>query len=311
MVSFSVFNELSLPFSSNESIAEKFLGFFRLLEELKKKGLNTIRLSDDFKDYEVTEGVFFQQFIGQQCDRDFQRRLSSFLANNIVIIDSPIIKEDEHEESYAIDSCEYFYDTDSTNGGIACSDVWNALLVSFASHEKWDEDFIHLNKKQLFGDGDQIGEDVIRVKHVSKIEHLETHSSYFNDLEKEHQLEITQSSFWIKKESYFQKIKFCPEVESQIQKISKPVFQQAISLLRDVENNCKLITDFNYSGESETVRKSSALKKLRIFTIDNSKVFFENHIKSLPDANRIYFLEKDDVIYIGYIGKHLKGKIDK
>lgn len=311
MVSFSVFNELSLPFSSNEGVAEKFLGFFRLLEELKKKGLNTIRLSDDFKGYEVTEGIYFQQFIGQQHDRDFQRRLNSFLANNIVIIDSPIIKEDEHEEYDTINTCEYFYDTDSTDGGIACCDVWNTLLVSFISHEKWDVDFISLNKKQLSANADKIDEYEVNVKHASRVEHLEIHSEYFDDLEKEHQSKITQSNFWVKKESYFQKIKFCPEIELQIQNISKIVFQQAISLLRDIENNCKCITDFNYSGESETVRRNPALKKLREFTINETKFFFENHIKSLPNANRIYFLEKDAVIYIGYIGKHLKGKIDK
>lgn len=61
--------------------------------------------------------------------------------------------------------------------------------------------------------------------------------------------------------------------------------------MRDIETQRKLITDFNYSGEGETVRTDPKLKQMRMFTIFGDKVFFENHIKSLPNAYRIYFLE--------------------
>ena len=41
------------------------------------------------------------------------------------------------------------------------------------------------------------------------------------------------------------------------------------------------------------------------------KEFFEKHIKNLSNGYRIHFFEKDENIYIGYIGKHLKTKNDK
>jgi len=69
-----------------------------------------------------------------------------------------------------------------------------------------------------------------------------------------------------------------------------------------------LITDYNHSGESQSVKNDDSLRKQRLFTIEGKKVFFEHHIKSLSNANRIYFLEQGDRIFIGYIGKHLPTK---
>ena len=37
----------------------------------------------------------------------------------------------------------------------------------------------------------------------------------------------------------------------------------------------------------------------------------KKHIKNLSNGYRIHFFEKDENIYIGYIGKHLKTKNDK
>jgi hypothetical protein len=42
-----------------------------------------------------------------------------------------------------------------------------------------------------------------------------------------------------------------------------------------------------------------------MFTVNGKQEFVENHIKSLPKRYRIYFLKKENKIYIGYIGKHL------
>ena len=81
-----------------------------------------------------------------------------------------------------------------------------------------------------------------------------------------------------------------------------------MSLLRDIESNKKKPTDYKNSPESESVCNSKKLKSMRIFTIKNIKIQFNYHIKSLPNANRIYFLEHKNKIYIGYIGEHLPTK---
>jgi hypothetical protein len=312
MVNFSVFNELSLPFSTDINIVDNFIEFFQLLSVMKSKGLNTLRLSQNLKNYNVLENVSFQQFIGQQNDLEFKRRIISLLMNNgIILIDSPIIKDEDKNEHDIIKNCEYLHDKRITAGGLACCDIWNTIAVSFNSDIQWDTDSIILNKQSLSDDGELVQHD-IEIKHASKSGHLETHQQFFKKLEEETKLSITQETFWEQKNKYFPDIiVFCPEIESQIKKLDKLVFQQAISILRDVETQQKSMTDFNHSGESTTIHNNDFLKKLREFTINGNKVFFEQHIKSFPNAYRMYFLEQDGHIYIGYIGKHLKGKKDK
>ena len=45
-----------------------------------------------------------------------------------------------------------------------------------------------------------------------------------------------------------------------------------------------------------------------MFKIGDKKEYFQKHIKNLSSGYRIYYFEKNDKIYIGYIGKHLKTK---
>lgn len=307
MVRFSVFNELSLPFSTEEKIVEKFITFFKLLEEIKKKGLDTLRLSRDFKSYEILKNVNFQQFVGQQQDQEFKRKIVSFLMNNgVVLIDSPIIKEEENKEQDIVNGSEYLYDDQITDGGLACCDVWNTLAISFNSDIQWDTNNIALQRDGLSDDGEIIQQSIY-IRHSAKVKHLEVHHAFFEGLEKEIKLGITQENFWQQRQIFFPNIiVFCPEIESQISELDKRVFQQAISIFRDVETQRKLITDFKHSGEGKTVRNDPELRGIREFTVNGGKVFFENHVKSLPHNYRIYFLEQNRKIQIGYIGKHLK-----
>ncbi|MDM8545831.1 hypothetical protein [Candidatus Venteria ishoeyi] len=310
MVNFSIFNELSLPLQAHTAQAN-FINFFQLLVELKQHGFSKIRMSNDFKHYHILNTTNFPQFIGQQTDREFKTRLKSFIANTIITIETPIIKEQESAQFNHLNYCEYFYKNQATDGGLACGDIWNTVVVSFFTHAQWSTDNVVLNKETLKDDG-CIEETLISVKHTSNCGHIKSHKNFFDAIEIENRLNITQDNFWDNRDSYFpKKIKFCPEIESQIKNLDKTIFQHAISLLRDIETNRKLITDFNYSGESTTVHTNPELRKIRLFTISGEKVFIENHIKSLPHGNRIYFIEQKSVIYIGYIGKHLKGKRDK
>jgi len=77
------------------------------------------------------------------------------------------------------------------------------------------------------------------------------------------------------------------------------------------ENNKKNIYDYSMSSEKETVKNNPKMIAERTFTVNSKKVFFTNHLKNLPNANRIYFLEEENKIYIGYIGSHLSNKHDK
>lgn len=303
MVRFSVFNELSLPLSQHQ-VNEVFGIFFGLLAALKKQGLNQIRMSNDFKAYSILENTSFQQFIGQQFDREFKTRLKSFVNNSVIGIDTPIINDDELEQNNQQVSCEYFYKQQTNNGGLACGDIWDTLVISFKSDEKWNSHALGLTKQTLDED-DSIKNELIFVKHASNTEHLEEHQLFFNAIEVENKLNISQSNFWKNRELNFPKIiKFCPEVETQIKALNKDVFQQFIRILRTVETDNKKITEFNFSGEGRTVKTDPKLRSEREFTIDGVKVFFGNHVKSLPNGYRFYFLQINEIVYIGSIANH-------
>ena len=300
MVNFSVFNELSLPLKD----IKEFEYFFEVLSELKSLGLDKIRMDQKFTQYpEILPSIPFQQLLGQ-IDRDKAIRLKSFIKNGITIIESPLILKDEQENEQLLEN-EYIYNNNSIIGALACCDIWNTITISFYSSEEWNKEKIIL-KKQTILDEKEID---IEIRHSSTIEHLSIHQDFFTELDEDKKLGITQNNFWIQREKSFpNKIIFCKEIEKQIKDIDKSVFEQAISILRDIESDKKKIRDYNYSGESQSVKDDEKLKKLRCFTINDNKVYFDKHIKSLPNANRIYFLEQDDKIYIGYIGKHLPTK---
>lgn len=300
MVNFSVFNELSLPFPNNKDIEDKFTIFFRLLKELKNKNLTTIRVDEDFKNYRILEDKTFQEFFGQIRDKDFQRKMKHFIANTIISIDTPIIKDEDLEDDETLIENTYIFDTELTFGGLACADVWNTIAISFDSDAKWDSRLIKLTKN---------ASAEIEVRHSSKTIHLQCHTDFFEELEKELKLCITKDSFWENRDEYFSsKIIFCEEVKKQIEKVDLRIFNKAISMLRDIETEKKKLSDFNISREGETVRDNPKLKSLREFYINGTKLFFEKHIKNLPNNGRIHYIEKEDKIYIGYIGEHLPTK---
>ena len=302
MVEFSVFNELSfkdIDISNNTEVKNKFKSFFEVLNELKNRGLTSIRMDEDFKNYEISPDITFYQFFNEIEDRDFKERLIQFITMDIIKIDSPLIKDEEIENHTEAIENEYSYNAQSTFGGLACCDIWNTIAVSFNSSDEWNKSVIILQKNAID----------INIRHASMVEHLNIFEDFFKDLEEYKKLAITQKNLWERREEIFpNKIIFTKEIEKEIKNIDKVVFEQSIDILYDVESNKKNITDYNHSGESKSVKDDDNLKKYRYFTIDDEKVFFENHIKSLPNANRIYFLEQDNKVYIGYIGKHLPTK---
>ena len=304
MVKFALLNELSLPFSSALNIEKHFNDFLKLIKELESKEREKLRIDRNLKELEIMPQIFFQQFLGQLQDKELRDSLRAFIANNTIIIETPFIKDDENESDELLEK-EYFYKNVSNKGALACSDIWNSVVISFNSNEEWNTAFIEVEKEILEEDERK----QILVKHASHTEHLNSHGSFFDELENFIRMDIKPSNFWDKKDDLFRnKIVICESIKKQINNIDVKIFSQALSILRDLDNESKTLDDFTISGESESVKNDFDLKKLRIFTILEEKFYFENHIKNLSNGYRIHYFEKDDKIYIGYIGKHLPTK---
>jgi len=130
--------------------------------------------------------------------------------------------------------------------------------------------------------------------------------------------EVTPASFWERRESLFQRIILCPSVENDLHKIGGTYLGQIISKLQELD---KYIAGFwkegafnyvganqkaalNISPESHKTMSQDKYKNQRMFSMpDGRRECFELHIKT--GNLRFHFLPEGNMIYIGYIGKHL------
>lgn len=305
MVDFLVFNELSLPLNIH-TIQSTFELFNSLLEELRKRNINSLRSKIDIKDWEILDGETFQIYFGKLPNSEFKQKLRSLIANRFFPIETPIITS--HEKNQLFMGFEYNYD-DQLSFGLGCCDILDSISISFKSDDKWNKPILNVTMQYLEDETVELKHTQKEIRNCCSKDQLETHKEYFENIKKLVISEITTLNFWDKRTDLFSKIKFCKEVENSIKKVPRDVLTTSLKKLLSIESEEKSITDFNYSKESDTVFNDPDLKQMRIFTLPNGeREFFTFHIKSLPNGYRMYFLEKDSNLYIGYIGKHLKTK---
>lgn len=305
MVRFVVLNELSLPAGNNYSeTKEKLIVFIKLLSELKTKYIETIRTIEDIKNLEIMKNTKFYEFIGIIDDKDLKSKIISLISNRLINISNPLIADSEIQENdYEI--VEYKY-KDKKAEGFGVADIFDTFTISF-NNCVWENPFIEVEKSTIIENG-EILRTTPSIKNVCKSEMIEIFNDYFEKMIL-NSTKIEQKDFWKEKENYFNKIRFCDEIEEQVRVLETEVYELFLHKLLLIESGLKNITDWNYSGESDSVKADKELKKMREFYhADIGKIYFDNHIKSFPNGKRMYFLENNNIIYIGYIGKHLKTK---
>lgn len=301
MVDYSILNTKSLPFLSKEDFYRELQNFSMILNYLRDKEYYTsIRSIVDIKSLDIVKGINLQKLLGEIRDRDMKRRVTSLFTNQIIPFEYPISITGEE-----LGLLEYRY-LDERVDEIGYADIFQTLLISFNSSEKWDKDRLNLKKIILEESGDYTEREV-EIYNTSRVEHLESNLEIFEKIDNE-KIESLVKNF---KETYrviFKKLEFGIDVIKNIEYLDKRVLRDAMAILYQLEIGKKELTDFKCSGESESVMNNPELKERRKFKMENGEEYYMfQHIKNLPNGNRIYFHKKsDEKIYIGYIGKHLK-----
>lgn len=301
MVDYSILNTKSLPFLSKEDFYRELQNFSMILNYLRDKGYYTsIRSIVDIKSLDIVKGINLQKLLGEIRDRDMKRRVTSLFTNQIIPFEYPISTTGEE-----LGLLEYRY-LDERVDEIGYADIFQTLLISFNSSEKWDKDRLNL-KKIILEESGNYTEREVEIYNTSRVEHLESNLEIFEKIDNE-KIESLVKNF---KETYrviFKKLEFSIDVIKNIEYLDKRVLRDAIAILYQLEIGKKELTDFKCSGESESVLNNPELKERRKFKMENGEEYYMfQHIKNLPNGNRIYFHKKsDEKIYIGYIGKHLK-----
>lgn len=304
MVNFAILNELSLPIGSTIEEAEGNIEvFIKMLRKLKTKNINSIRSLEDIKNIDVTPSKKMYEYISSITDRDLRVRIITMIGNNIVDFENPLYEENEIDD---IESIEYNYGGKLALG-LGVADIFETLSISFDNNAKWRSPYLSVNKDYIDEDGNIDTIKDIEVKNIYSNESVDTFNQYFEEIFK-FKYRINQRIFNDLKNDIFKKIKFCKEIDNQVNSLNVEVFDSFLQKLILIELGIKSIDDFNFSGESDSVKSNDKYKKLRMFShedLGEEKVYFDNHLKSLPNGSRMYFLEKNNIVYIGYIGKHL------
>lgn len=301
MVDYSILNTKSLPFSSKEDFYRELQNFSMILNYLRDKGYyKSIRSMVDIKSLDIVEGTNLQKLLGEIRDRDMKTRVISLFTNKVIPFEYPISTTGEE-----LGLLEYRY-LDERVDEIGYADIFQTLLISFNSDEKWDKDRLTLKKTVLEESGDYIEQEV-EIYNASRSEHLEDNLEIFEKIDNE-KIESLTKNFKEVYRTIFKKLEFSVDVIKDIEYLDKRVLRDAIVILYQLEIDKKKISDFTYTGESESVMNNPELREKRKFKMENGEEYYMfQHIKNLPDGNRIYFYKKsEEKIYIGYIGKHLK-----
>lgn len=295
MVNFAVFNELSLPFCTQYKAEEGFIDFTKLLAEIKKYGFKKVRTENDIKCIKMTKDDCLYTFFNKIKNKTLKDRIRNFLANEIKIMDTPLIKNEYLESDSQILEINYKYNNNENLGGLACAEYWNTLAISFNSCIDWNNSFITLQKDK----------DFLNIPHASKNEHLIIHQELLDNLEFEIKLGINKNNFWENRNTNFSNIFFLEHIEKEIKKLDSTVFDSFISIMRDIETGRRPLKKLDTSGESNTTNNNSKRRRLRNFNYNGKVIYFEKHIKNLPSGYRIHYLEEPEKLVIGYIGPHL------
>lgn len=301
MVDYSILNTKSLPFSSKEDFYRELQNFFMILNYLRDKGYyKSIRSMVDIKSLDIVKDINLYKLLGEIRDRDIRRRVTSLFTNKIIPFEYPISTTGEE-----LGLLEYRY-LDERVDEIGYADIFQTLLISFNSDEKWNKDRLNLKKIILEESGEYIEQEV-EIYNASKVEHLKNSYEIFEKIDNA-KIENLVKNFKEIYKTIFKKLEFSVDTIKDIEYLDKRVLRDAIVILYQLEIGKKKLIDFKCSGESESVMNNPEWREERKFRMENGEEYYMfQHIKNLPAGNRIYFHKKsEEKIYIGYIGKHLK-----
>jgi hypothetical protein len=180
------FNELSLTHLPNLATANDVLTkFVHCCTGLQKLGMKSLRLTVDIKDYELLDGYFVYNWLkDKNSDLELTRRFKSISTQSPIIAleNKPILEKSQQSDVYvgnkqAIGLSAAFFD--------------KSVALSFLSHSIWASDSISAIHT-YYDTHKQFKEDMVAVRHISLIEHLLEHKSWFKHVLPMPQYDFTQ-----------------------------------------------------------------------------------------------------------------------
>jgi hypothetical protein len=312
-----IFNDVSLLHTSLETEEEARTAFENFIFEIAAAiddGIvqSVIRSQVSLLDSKINlvggdEWSISRWLEDKNVDRD-ARRLILTLENKVPMeMEYLLSKEDEA----ALVTCIFRVPDEN---GLECFAFGFALhtesiVASIPTHNLWKS---HVLSGSVLIDGSVVRHGLVH--HISQSNHSEKICKILND--EEFSSIVGRAEFVAKKDKVFPYLKFSPEIDHQIEKLTaRQILNLSLKLLK-MNNTAKMWNDensampryqFSWRGESEQTMKQKEYRQARTFKLpDGEKSIFENHL-DFSASHRIHFIEDADnkTFIIGYVGDHL------
>lgn len=312
-----ILNEESIPFSSRAD-CNKYLPLFFDIILKSFRNMQCVRLSENlgsgWYNFEIAENYYLREWINIH---EFNYRIK--LKTIINKTKTPQIPVGEVEIIEKVDLSEFSLITDKKieTPSLGSAYLLNQIALSFRSKEYWNLDKIELNRITLKCDS-VIEEKTCRVSNIANM----IHWNYYLGIIQEERKESYKkgNDLWENRKTEFPNLKFCKSTKNTFMNlnINNATFNSLwknLNVLNDNICNCssknelKKETQLSFTDESDCVKNKPNLRRHREFVLPNGcKKFFGLHIKNFPGFFRLHFLPDfpNNIIYIGYFGKHLK-----
>lgn len=308
-------NEMFIYNKSKDQNKKAFDEFIEILNILKKeKLLSNLFIPRDFLSYYIAENYTINNWL---CDHTVNMNHRQFFRACVGKANFYGVENLNGEVEFQI--------SDNSIKGIGATfskeHFEEPIIVSIVTHKFWEQEKVNGIYERLTDDA-EVQKREIELVNIFKGFDLENYRK--NKRDDIYKNISSGQDLWEKRNMLFPNLTFCESVKNQLYEDSEKYHiikvMERLQKLQDyfVENHERydpIEMGMNARTESETVKRNSTLKKLRLFRMPSGKEeYFFDHISFTSgkySAGRIHFLPEVDNnnCYIGYIGNHLPTKL--
>jgi hypothetical protein len=168
-------NELSIVQAENILESKNWMyGLVNTYKSLEEKGFNSIRISKDIYSKEIAHDYQLKKWLNDPTvDQPTRLFLKKILSNKPYI---------DYNFNYETDSRLYEFNyLGQISIALGLSYITDSISISLLSDKKWDKDEITIIEISLEEDDEDISENSVTVRHVSKAQHINSHISWIDE----------------------------------------------------------------------------------------------------------------------------------
>jgi len=202
-------------------------------------------------------------------------------------------------ESTVNDFSAYNGDNRILSKGCAIAFDFSHITVSIGSLDIWEGNKITGCFEFINGDNEVITDECAELVNISNKAH--DVKNMFIPISKLAKYISSGVDFLQRKNDICPDFIFCGDTEAVLRKMSK---DRLNALIRCLSNFDSMV----HKDSSDSVKQNPKINRHYVYKLpDGNDEFFYHHV-DLIRSERIHYLQKDNKIFIGYIGKHLPTK---